>query len=258
MRCLRRFLRSHAVLALGGMLLLFAGGRAQASFLDETADFRPAIAALRAAIGDHPRVLKIEVEADSVAVEAQDPHNRNHVDRWRYGVINLRLFSVKRVSGPEAVTLQLVNPDLEANLFDLDTVDFSAAPKLIREAIARARLQDAAAVTRMTIERLTFILPSPSSGDVRWTVRVDSGREHAEIHANAKGAIVGADLGATQRAQTLNLLAEPALAADAAAAFRAGVDGGAVLTAVRIDAKSVGFSTNIRDQGMGRLAPGMP
>src|SRR5262249_9813199 len=163
---------------------------------------------------DHPRVLKIEVEADGVAVEAQDPRNRNHVDRWRYGTVTyLRIFSAKRLSGPQAVTPQLVNSDLEANLFDLDAVDFSAAPNLIRAAIARAKLQDAATVTRMTIERRTFILPTPSSGDVRWTVRVDSGREHAEVYANAQGAIVGADVSATQRAKTLNLLAEPGLAA---------------------------------------------
>jgi hypothetical protein len=259
MRHLRRFLRLQAFLVLGGVTLLVAGSSAKASFLDENADFGSAISALRTAIGDHPRALKIEVEADGVVVEAQDPRNRHHVDRWRYGLINvLQLFSVKHVSGPEAVTLQLINPDLEANLFDLDAVDFSAAPKLIRAAIARAQLQDAAAVTRMTIERRTFILPTPSSGDVRWTVRVDSGREHAEVYANAQGAIVGVDLSATQRAQTLNLLNEPGLAADAAAAFRASVGAGPALTAVSIDAKTVGFSTNIRDQSMAQLGSSMP
>jgi hypothetical protein len=256
---LRRFLRSQAFLALGAVALLFAGSSAEAGFLDETADFGPALAALRAAIGERPRVLRIEVEAAAVVVEAQDPRNRHHVDRWRYGLINvLDLFSVKRVSGPEAVTLQLINPDLEANLFDLDAIDLSAAPKLVRAAIARAQLQDMAAVTRMTIERRTFILPSPSSGDVRWIARVDSGREHAEIYADARGTIVGVDLGATQRAQMLNLLTEPGLAADAAAAFRATVGTGTTLTAASIDAKSVSFSTNIRDQNMARLGFGMP
>jgi hypothetical protein len=244
---------------LAGLTLLFAGGSAEASFLDDNADFGGAIAAFRTAIGDHPRVLKIEVEADGVAVEAQDPRNRNHVDRWRYGTVSyLGFFPVKRLSGPQAVAPQLINPDLEANLFDLDAVDFSVAPKLIRDAVTRARLQDAATVTRMAIERRTFILPKPSSGDVRWTVRVDSGREHAEVYADARGAIVGADLSATQRAKTLNLLDEPGLAADAAATFRASVDAGKVLTAVSIDAKTVSFSTNMRDQSMARLGVGMP
>src|SRR5262249_57821345 len=192
----------------------------QANFLDDNAEFSAAMAALRAAIGDHPRVLKFEIEADGVVVEAQDPRNRKHVDRWRYVTVTyLKVFSAKRLTGPQAVDLQLVNPDLEANLFDLDAVDLSAAATLMRAAVARARLQDAAAVTRMTIERRTFILPKPSSGDIRWTVRVDSGREHADVHADARGAILGADLSATQRARPLDLVAEPGLAADAAAAF---------------------------------------
>jgi hypothetical protein len=255
MRQLRRFPRTKAILALAGLALLVAGGGARASFLDDPAELGAAAAALRAAIGDHPRILKIEIDADSVVIEAQDPRNRSHVDRWRYAAV---IFSIKRLSGPEAVSLHLINSDLEANLFDLDAVDLSAAAKLTSGAIARARLQDAASVTRMTIERRIFILPNPTSGDVRWTVRVDSGREHAEIYANANGAIVGADLGGTQRAQTLDLLKEPALAVDAAAAFRVGAGDGAVLTEVSIDRKGVGFHTNIRDQGMKQLGFGMP
>jgi len=259
MRRLRRFLRSQAFLILGAVTLIFAGSSAQANFLDDSSEFATAISALRAALGDHPRILKIEVEADGVVIEAQDPRNRKHVDRWRYGTVTyLKVFSAKRLSGPQAVDIQLVNPDLEANLFDLDAVDFSAAAKLIPAAIARARLQDAVAVTRMTIARRTFILPTPSSGEVRWTVRIDSGREHAEVHANAQGVIVGADLSATRRAQTLDLLDEPALAADAAAAFRASVGAGPVLTEASIDRKTISFRTNIRDQSMAQLGFGMP
>jgi len=259
MRRLRRCLRSQAFLVLGMLTLLFAAGSAQASFLDDPADFAAALSALRGAIGDHPRVLKIEVAADGVVIEAQDPRNPRHVDRWRYGTVtNLKIFSSKRLTGPQPVDLQLVNPDLEANLFDLDAVDLSAAAQLVRAAVARARLQDAAAVTRMTIERRTFILPKPSSGDIRWTVRVDSGREHADVHADARGAIVGADLSATQRARTLDLVAEPGLAADAAAAFRASASAGPVLTAVSIEPKSVSFRTNMRDQSMARLGFNMP
>jgi hypothetical protein len=259
MRRLRRFLRAQAFLVLGALTLILAGSSAEANFVDDSSEFGAAMTALRAAIGDHPRVLKVEAEADGVAIDVQDPRNRRHVDRWRYGTVTyLKVFSTRRLSGPQAVDLQLVNPDLEANLFDLDAVDLSAAPRLIPAAIARARLQDAAAVTRMTIAGRTFILPTPSSGDVRWTVRIDSGREHAEVHADAKGVIVGADLSATRRAQTLDLLDEPALATDGAAAFRAGAGVGPVLTEASIDRKSMSFRTNIRDQSMAQLGFGMP
>ena len=56
-RRLRRFLRSQAFLMVAGLTLLFVGGSAQAGFLDDNADFGAAIAGLRTAIGDHPRVL---------------------------------------------------------------------------------------------------------------------------------------------------------------------------------------------------------
>jgi hypothetical protein len=45
-------------------------------------------------------------------------------------------------------------------------------------------------------------------------VHVDSGREQADIFADAQGAIVGADVSGTQRAKTLNILNEPDLAAE--------------------------------------------
>src|SRR3974390_1806958 len=142
MRRLRRFPRILAALA---ALTLLAAGPAHASFLDDGAALDSAIAALRGAIGDRPRVLKIEIDPAGIAIEAQDPHNRIHVDRWRYGTVNiLQMIPVTRLSGPQPVDPQLINPDLEANLFDLDSVDLSAAPKLIGAALARAQLQDAA------------------------------------------------------------------------------------------------------------------
>jgi hypothetical protein len=249
----------RALFALLAAATLAASSAAQASFLDDGASFGEAMTALRAAVGEHPRVLRIEVAADRVAIEAQDPQNRDHVDRWQYGVINLlRVFPIKRLSGPEGVRLQLLNPDLEANLFDLEAVDLSAMPQLVSVALARAQLRDKAAVTHFEIGRQTFILPSPTSGDIRWTLHVDSGREHAEIYANARGAIVGADLGQTQRAQRLNLFDEPALVADAAAAFRARLGAAPALTRVGVSAKMVSFATNLPDEVMASLRMGVP
>jgi hypothetical protein len=192
-----------------------------------------------------------------IEIEVQDPKNRSHVDRWRYGVVNyLQIIKLKRLSGPQAVDLALIDPDLEANLFDLDAIDLSATPRLIGEAISRARLQDAAGVTRMDIKRQTFILPKPTSGDVRWSLRVESGREHAEVFANYQGVIVGLDLSGTQRAKTLNLLKQPELVVEAAAAFRAAVGVEPVLTTVRVSEKTVSFGTNIPERV--NVIPGMP
>jgi len=254
-----RLVRTRTLLALVGAILLVGPNPARASFLDNDADLGTALSLLRAAIGAHVRVLRVEVDPRGVAIEAQDPRNRSHVDRWRYGVVTyLGVLPLRRLSGPEPVRLQLINPDLEANLFDLDAVDFSAMPKLVSAALARAKLQDAAAVTHIEIARQTFIVPQPTSGDIRLTLRIDSGREHAEIYANARSEITGANLGGTIRAQNLNIFAEPALVADAAAAFRDIVGAGQVLTKVRIDRNNVSFATNVRDQGMAQLGFGMP
>jgi hypothetical protein len=232
------------------------GGSAQASFVDDGTELSQAIPALRSAIGNHPRILRIEVEPNDVIVEAQDPNNLNHVNRWRY-VSHIGILPIRWVFGPEPVDLQLLNPDLEANLFDLDTVTFSATTKLGKAAIEHARLQDAGVITRMEIERQTYILPKPSSGDVRWTLHITSGREQAEVYANAHGDIIGADLSSTHRAQTLNLYKEPELVVDAAAAFRDTVGADPVLTSVIIDTQRVSFLTNIADNRLGKLGGGL-
>jgi hypothetical protein len=248
-----------ALCALIGAVLLASGTSARASFIDDGATFSLAISVLRGAIGEHARVLKIEGDGNGIEIEAQDPHNPRHIDHWRYGIINyLGMIPLRRLTGPEPVDPTLINPDLEANLFDLDAVQFSALPKLIDAAIARARLQDAAKITHMEIQRQIYLLPEPSSGDIRWTLRIDSGRERAGIIANAQGTIIGTDLAGTDRARTLNILKEPVLAADAATAFRDNVGDQSVLTRIGIEAKSVSFGTNIRDQSLARLGSSLP
>jgi hypothetical protein len=68
---------------LGGVMFMAACGSAEASFLDDETELGQAIPELRSAIGNHPRVLKIEVDRSVVAIEAQDPRNPKHVNRWR-------------------------------------------------------------------------------------------------------------------------------------------------------------------------------
>ena len=228
--------------------LLLPSSIARAGFADDSTAFSLAISVLRGAVGQHARALRIEADVNGVEIEAQDARNRNHINRWRYGTVTYMGIPLRRLTGPEPVDPAVINPDIEANLFDLDSIDFNAAAKLVSDAIARAHLQDAATVTRMAIVRQTFILPEPSSGDVRWTLHVDSGRERAEIFANAQGLIIGADVSGTQRAKTLNILKEPELAAQAAAAFRDAIGAESVLTRVGIDKKMVSFATNIPDK----------
>jgi hypothetical protein len=258
MRHSPRYSHMKVLSILAGVTLMVACGSAEASFVDNETELGQAIPELRSAIGNHPRVLKIEVDPNVVTIEAQDPRNSNHVNRWRCVDRVLGFIPMRWVTGPEAVDLQLLDPDLEANLFDLDAVDFSATSKLERAAIEHAHIQDAAVVTSMEIARQTFLVPRPTSGDIRWTLHITSGREHADVFANAQGAITGADLSGTQRAKSLNLFKEPELIVDAAKAFRAALGAEPVLTAVGVEDKMVSFGTNIRDTGFGKLIGGMP
>jgi hypothetical protein len=222
----------RALYALVVPVLLASSGFVTAGYIDDNTTFSLAISVLRGAVGPHARALRIEADVNGIEIHAQDAHNRSHINGWRYGTVTYMGVPLRRLTGPEPIDPALVNPDIEANLFDLDSIDFAATPKLIHDSIARANLQDPAAVTRMEIARRSFILPQPTSGEVRWTVHVDSGREQADIFADAQGAIVGADVSGTQRAKTLNILNEPGLAAEAAAAFRDGFSGDRVLTSV--------------------------
>ena len=72
------------------------------------------MSALTPSLGVHPRVLRITIDPDRIAVEVQDPKNPSHVDRWQYGSVTiLRIFPLTRLTGPEPVQLQLINPDVQ-------------------------------------------------------------------------------------------------------------------------------------------------
>src|SRR5262249_47900441 len=150
-----------------------------------------------------------------------------------------------RIAGPTPYQPSLVNPDLEANLFELREVDLDTASKLARAAIERAALKDPASVTRMEIARQTLILPSPASGEIRWTLNISSGRESAQVFADAHGTITGANLDGTDRAKTVDMLRDFKLAADAARSFRYVLGADSILLAVNIAPQNVGFQTNM-------------
>jgi len=171
----------RALYALVVPVLLASSGFVTAGYIDDNTTFSLAISVLRGAVGPHARALRIEADVNGIEIHAQDAHNRSHINGWRYGTVTYMGVPLRRLTGPEPIDPALVNPDIEANLFDLDSIDFAATPKLIHDSIARANLQDPAAVTRMEIARRSFILPQPTSGEVRWTVHVDSGREQAEF-----------------------------------------------------------------------------
>jgi hypothetical protein len=255
MRCFRleiapSFGRSLSRLpAMLACLVLLAGCRfgEAVSFFDEDNAIERAIGTFRERMGAPMRVLNISIAPDQITIRAQDAANRSRVNEWRLVRMHVAALNWDRVSGPSPHELSLINPDLEANLFELDEIDFAAATTLARMAVERAALADKARVTRMEIARQVFVVPRPSSGEIRWTVDVSNDRESVQVFADARGTIVGMNVDGTNRAKTLDILREFNLVADAARAFRFILGADQVLTRVSISSRSIGFETNFPD-----------
>lgn len=238
----------RTLLLLGCMVLLTAWRIGPPlTFFEEEGAIEKAIADIRAA-GAIQRVISIQISPKEVQIEAQDPNNIRHINRWRLERVNIGKINWERLDGPEPVEINLVNRDLEANLFDLSEIDFSAAGRAMREGIDLAALEDAASVSSMEIRRQLFLLPNPSSGDVRWTISIGSGRESADFVADAKGNIVRLNLSGTNRGKTFDLLKSLDLIPEAANAFAQSEGIEPVLTEVRITSHGATFKTNIADK----------
>jgi len=177
----------------------FAEGRAQAG-----------LQKIFAKAGNPTKVLSLDIRSNQLIVEVQDPANPQHIDayidRIATGTIE-RLIAPESISGPRPVELNLINRDLDANLFALKTDDLATVAKLAAASVKRAGLEDVAGVDRMELRRHLYLIPEPRSGDVEWSVEVTSGRERATVFANLSGAISHANLDGTSRAQRLNYLA---------------------------------------------------
>ena len=189
--------------------------------------FKEAVAALQAQIGQRSRTFRVDVDDGDFTIEMQDTAAPTHIDAWtRYHMTYRNYISWEGSSGPNPVEPTLINPKLEENLFNFADIDFAAWPKLAQAAVERAGLQDPARVAKVNIQRRIFLMPSPSSGDVRWTLDVRSGRESASIFANAKGIITGGNFDGTQRAQNLDMYQGGQPLTDAIAEIRATLGSG--------------------------------
>jgi hypothetical protein len=196
-------------LVLVAALAPFRASAADESFFDEGR----AQAALEKIYdkAQHPtKVLGVDIRSNQVIVELQDPNNPQHVDAWIdwLGTGRLeRIFWPEWISGPRPVELNLMNRDLDANLFEVKPADLALVAKLAAASIKLAALEDPAKVDRMGLRRQLFLIPEPHNGTPEWSVEVNSGRERATIYADLAGRITHANLDGTRRAQTLNYLA---------------------------------------------------
>ena len=71
----------------------------------------------------HPtKVLGVDIRSNQLIVELQEPDNPQHIDSWTDWINNGTIghvFWPESVAGPRPVELNLINRDLNANLFEL-------------------------------------------------------------------------------------------------------------------------------------------
>lgn len=226
MTVLKSKLLRPVALVLFSLLLGSCKMGAPESMLTEQS-FKEAVAALQLLIGQRTRTFRIDIDDGDFTLQMQDPAAQSHIDVWtRYRMTYRDIISWEGISGPDPVEPTLINPKLEENLFNLAEIDFAAWPKLEQAAIERAGLQDPAHVTKVNIQRRIYLIPSPSNGEVRWTLDVRSGRESASIFANAKGVVTGGNFDGTLRAQNLDMYKGGKPLADAIAEIRATLGAG--------------------------------
>lgn len=126
-------------------------------------------------VGGPVKALELLLYPQFAKLQAQDPKKKENVDEYEY--------RNGSVDDPAPVKLMGDSDQktLEANLFSLDTVDFTAVPKMVQDANERLKLEDGK-VTHMILKR-----GLPFNKDVRWRVYVNGTRKNGSVEYDEKG-----------------------------------------------------------------------
>ncbi len=218
-----------------------AQARPPAGYLADPAQFARAMETLKSAIGTDPPVMSLRVEPKRITVQVRGPRHAAAMDEWTVSRVDLYVLGRDVVRGPRGMSAPTHVRDASGGYFRLSEVDLAALPKLLEGTLARADLEDPAAVTQAVIERGWRLFPEPAWADLRWTVSVASRYERATITADPAGRITGADLSETNRARNLDLLSrdDGASLAEAHRALMAAIGRGAVVRRFEIEPDSV-------------------
>jgi hypothetical protein len=222
------------------LLAPLAAGAAEPSFFDE-GRAQAGLEKIFERAGHPAHAFRLEIGPNRLIAEVQDPSNSAHVDRWS-DRLGGGIFAGETVSGPEPVALDFPADNLAAKLFALSPADLAVVAKLCEAAIKEAKLDDAAAVSRIELRR-----QEPSAGPPVWGVNVTSGREHATIYADLDGTITHGDFSGTHRAEALDY-EKGGAALDAVVTTIADTLGtDAVIETVYVYHRSLGFDAVDRD-----------
>jgi hypothetical protein len=229
----------------GAAALLFATpSRADDDNFFKTGRAQGALETIFDKAGHPTKVLSLEIRASELTVDLQDPASPKHIDEWadtiRTGRFE-RLLGTDAFTGPRPVDPTLIDPDLDANLFELKPADAAIVPQLIANAVKRAEFENLAREARLTLKRKLFLIPTASSGPPEWSIELSTGRESATIYADISGKLTHVNLDGTRRAQTLNYLNGGKELDDAVAMFADALGKGPIIKSVIVYDKSLVF-----------------
>ncbi|MCR6499834.1 hypothetical protein MUO32_12370 [Shinella sp. CPCC 101442] len=208
--------------------LVFAGhpARAAESYITAPGEAARAAGLVGEKLGRTPEVHTLRITDKDVTMLVHGTGTGN-VEEWRVRQgTRLLFFSAEVVGGPSPRQAPAMVDDLASGLFALDAVALAKTDAIAKSAIAYAKLEGEASVQSIEIARRVYLLPSPSYGDIRWSIYVASPRESATVYADADGTIIGGDLSNTARARNMNFINDDDWPKEAAIESLTGVIGG--------------------------------
>jgi len=127
-------------------------------------------------IGGPTRVLELLVYPGYAHAQIQDPKKKLEANEFEY-----RGGTVGDSAPIKWIGKEPTEKDLEFQTFDINDVDFSKVPAMVKEAPAKAEVADGK-VTHMILKR-----PLPFEKEVRWRIYVNGERKDGSVEYDAKG-----------------------------------------------------------------------
>jgi hypothetical protein len=133
----------------------------------------------KAKVGGETRVLEMLIYPEYGHAQIVDPKKPDQGDQ--YDIRN----DVVEDPGPLKFTgKQPTKEDLKFSSFDIDEVDYTAVPKIVKDAIVQLKYEDAK-TTHIMLKR-----PLPFNKDIRFRVYVNSPRRSGSVEYDAKGKML--------------------------------------------------------------------
>ena len=197
----------RAFLAAWLALVLLASLPAYAAegYIGTPGDAARAAGLVTEALGRKAQVHTIRITEKDVTVLVRGDARPGDVEEWKVRTANrFFFFPSEGVSGPSAKQAPAIVADPAGGFFSFDDIALDKVSEVVGRAIAYARLQDTATIQTIEIARRVNLLPTPTYGDIRWTLYVSSPRETATVYTDAAGTIIGGDLSNTVLARNMD------------------------------------------------------